>query len=266
MPRPKAFTLHKTCERCGTGFDVPDKVNYRDRIYCTRACSNAATAKKRADSIRANGKYSPPVCPCGKEIEPPAGQDYVYARQKKYCSAECRMTYGAKRQKDPSKWETFACGTCGKEVTRRKGYGSSISGAKYCSNACAQKHTKVVKHYVLREDDMVVDSTWEALVVGLLGFLKIPVERVDRSTAVEWTPGQHYAPDLYLPGIDVYVEVKGAEDPTDHVKWDCWREQRGPLAVLGERGIELVRTGDRPTVLGQIAEWARLAGMITVQR
>lgn len=71
MPKPRAQMLHKVCEKCGEPFETPDKKNYREKVFCSRACSNVATAEKRAEAIRANKKYKPPICPCGKEVPPP---------------------------------------------------------------------------------------------------------------------------------------------------------------------------------------------------
>src|SRR5262249_36675754 len=134
MPRPKAQTLHKICARpeCRKPFDVPDKVNYRERIYCSRACSNTVTAETRAEKVQeSRSGYQPPTCPCGNKVLPVAGMRHVY---RKYCSDACRDLYGLKRQKDPANWVTFNCQnpTCGKEVTRYKKYGSGAN--KYCSN------------------------------------------------------------------------------------------------------------------------------------
>lgn len=228
MPKPKAGVLKKVCERCSKPFEVPDKVNYREKRYCTRACSNAATATKRAESVRSAGRYQPPICPCGKEVPPPPGANYIYAAQKKYCSAECRNKYGPKRQKDPSKWVTFTCQNCGEEVeTRRK-----LNMQKYCSVACSNRHTKVKRHIVLKDSDVVLDSSYEAFFWGLCQLLKVPVERYDREKGVEWREGCWYAPDFYMPFTGVSVELKGVLDDQDPERWDVFRREVGPLIIL----------------------------------
>ena len=242
MARPKAQILIKHCPQCDTDFEVPDKVNYRDRVYCSKNCSNAGTAKKRADAIRAAKRYQAPICPCGNEVPPPLGQTYIYASQKKYCSPECRMLYGKIRQADPSKQVTFNCQTCGVETTRPRTWGSRAF--KFCSNACAAKHTKKKVHYVLRDSDVVLDSSWEGLVYCLMRFRKEQIERVERETAIEWAPGHLYAPDFYLPHYGIWVEVKGLADEEDLVKWTAWRNQRGILIVLGEMEIDLLLGAD----------------------
>lgn len=230
MPKPKAQTLHKTCERCGTGFTVPNKVNYREKRFCTRACSNAATAEKRAATLRGKQGYRPPICPCGKEVT--AKRKYVYAKDKKYCSPECRAKYGKKRQADPANYVTFACQNCGEETIRRKGLGYH----KYCSNECAAKHTKIKKHIVV-DDAIVLDSSYEALFWGLCCVLKIPIERYDRSQAVEWSPGHWYAPDFWLPTVGTAVELKGYHGREDAEKWCAFRNERGPLCVMMHKNV-----------------------------
>ena len=158
-----------------------------------------------------------------------------------YCSPACRRKYGATRQPDPTKQITFTCGTCGKEVTRWKGYGSTVSGKRFCSNQCAARHTKTVKHYVSREMDMVLDSTWEMLFAGLCGWHKIAVARLDRAEAIEWEKGHWYAPDFVLVDQGLAVEVKGHEDAEDQGRWDAWREQVGPLTVVDQELLNTLR-------------------------
>lgn len=246
MPKPKAAILKKTCARCTEPFEVPDKANYREKKYCTRACSNAATATKRAEAVRSAGRYQAPICPCGKEVPPPPGANYIYAAQKKYCSAECRMEHGAKRQKDPSKWVTFDCQNCGEKVTRYKNYGNGH--LKYCSNACAQKHTRKKRHIVV-DDAVVLDSGYEAFFWGLCQLLKVPVERFDRDHGVEWREGCWYAPDFYLPTLNMAVELKGIQDDEDLLRFEVFRRESGALTVLGqERLLEMAPW--RETFLG----------------
>jgi hypothetical protein len=237
MPRPKAQILSKVCERCSAPFTVPDKVNYREKRYCTRACSNGATAEQRASTLRGKAEYQPPICPCGNEVT--ATRKYVYAKDKKYCSDECRKKYGLKRRADPTNWMTKTCRNCGEVFTIRK---SSQSYGYYCSNACARRHTKTKQHIVV-EDAIVLDSGYEALFWGLCMLHKIPIERYDRAKGVAWKSSVYdasfqdsdgwYAPDFYLPMLDMAVELKGLEDPEDAVKWAVFQAARGTsLAVL----------------------------------
>lgn len=227
----------RKCEGCDTVFAVPS--TYKAKRYCSRACSNRATVDRRAASHKALGKYQPPICPCGQLVAPPDSQTHVYASQKKYCSPECRSTYQGKRQRDPEKWVTKVCRTCTKEFEFRV---NSKNAGYFCSNECAAKHTKVKKYYVLRDSDVVLDSSWEGLFYCLLVFLKIPVARIDRSTAIEWQPGHWYAPDFQVDQIA--VEVKGLEDDEDPDKWIAWRNQVGPLVIVDRFLLDLLRHCD----------------------
>lgn len=158
------------------------------------------------------------VCPCGK----------LTGTMNKYCCDEHRREYGVRRQKDPENYLTFECLGCGISVTRRK----KQSVHKYCSNACAAKHTKVKKHYALKDLEIVFDSSYECLFYGLCMLHKIPIERYDRAKGIAWKDGAWYAPDFYLPQLDMAIELKGFEDADDPRRWAAYREQRGPLAVL----------------------------------
>jgi hypothetical protein len=113
-------------------------------------------------------------------------------------------------------------------------------------------HTKTKHHMAFRDDDVLLDSSWEGLFYCLLKFLKIPVERADRSIAIEWSSGRLYAPDFYLPGPNAYVEIKGNEEPEDPEKWTAFRAEHR-LLVLDETGLELLRRA-HPS---QVAEWTK---------
>lgn len=240
MPKPRATTLDKVCAQCSAPFQVPDKVNYREKLYCTRACSNRATATKRAESVRSAKRYTPPICPCGNEVQPPAGQTHVYANQRKHCSPECRKKYTVWRQKNPENHLTFTCQNCGDEFTRPR---SQAGHGKYCSSRCAQKHTRVKKHIIV-DDAVVLDSGYEVLFWGLCAFLKIQVERFDRNQCIELDSGNFYGPDFYLPVLDVYVEVKGFEDEDDRNRYAAWRQKRS-LVVVDTDMLGVLRADSR---------------------
>lgn len=159
-------------------------------------------------------------CPCGKLTGRP---------NRKYCSPEHRTLYGKKKRANPENYVTFECLNCEKEVTRYKNYGNGHN--KYCSNECAQKHTKIKKHIVV-DDAIVLDSGYEALFWGLCTTLKIPIERFDRQYGVAWREDCWYAPDFWLPTLGTAVELKGLEDAEDELKWAAYREQRGALKVF----------------------------------
>lgn len=198
------------------------------------------------------------TCPCGKNTQSKARQ---------YCSKPCRLEYGQKRQADPENYFTFTCENpaCGKSVTRRKSYAKGSK--KFCGNACAQKVTKRVKHYVVRDCDMVLDSGWEMLFAGLCMFRKVAVERVDRESIVERAPGRHYAPDFMLTALDppLWVEVKGLEDPEDRERWDAWRLHRGWLAVVDHEVMEMLLAGgdDLEARLIEVARVQEQAGNLS---
>ncbi len=166
-------------------------------------------------------------CPCGKKTGHPG---------RKHCSEEHKLLYGVKRQADPANQVTLTCQNCQQEFTRPR---SQVNYGKYCSNECASKHTKTKQHIVV-EDSVVLDSKWEALFWGLCGFLKIPVERGDRSQAVAIGNGW-YCPDFFLPQREIWVEVKGFEDEDDRARYAAWRAAGHLLAVVGPQELEGLR-------------------------
>ena len=226
-----------TCKECAAHFDyLPGQ---RNGTYCSVACRDSHKAKVAEPVNR--------KCPCGQPVFRPGENT---ASDRKYCSAECRSKYGKpSKVKDPSKWVTFPCQTCGKAVDRRK----SVPGPrKFCSNECAAKHTKAVRHYMARDSDVVLDSTWEMLVYGIFAFHKIDIERFDRAEVVEWEPGHWYGPDFILPRIGVAIEVKGVEDPDDRRKWEAFTERtRIPVVAIGRAEIEAT-VGTRESLLGLV--------------
>jgi hypothetical protein len=227
----------RRCERCDVTFTVGKGKAEQRKRFCGRACSNAATAMQRSEAVR-NGEHGhrPIICPCGATVLGSGKQRWNYT--KKYCSTECRRKYMTPgNQKNPDNYVTFNCLNCGIEVTRYKKYGKGYN--KYCSNVCAQKHTKTKNHVVLRDNDVLLDSAWEAAFWGIAHIAKLPIERFDRTRGVEWKPGQFYAPDFWLPSIQAFkdhtgiaVEIKGLEDQEDPVKWDAFRATGIDLVVM----------------------------------
>jgi len=154
--------------------------------------------------------------------------------ERKYCSNQCRARTVARRPRDPARYVTFNCETCGKEVIRSK----SLKTFRFCSNLCAARSNTAVHHVIDRETSTVLDSGWEALFWGLCKLLKVPVERMDRSCAV--TDGTiTYAPDFVVG--DLAVEIKGLVDDDDPKRWALWHRQRGPLAVVTGPILESLR-------------------------
>ncbi len=219
MPRARLPRETRTCPVCGDPFETRADL---PQLCCSRPC-----ARKRDNKLRPKAK--PRICPCGKEIEAPEYHESRYAHNRKYCSDDCRKTHGKKKQPNPENYITFDCLNCGKEVTRYKNYGKGHN--KYCSNSCSRRHTKTKQHIVV-DDAVVLDSGYEAFFWGLCQLVKLPIERYDRGKGVEWREGCWYAPDFYLPSLDLSVELKGLSDGVDTDRWEAFREQRGPVIVL----------------------------------
>ncbi len=221
-----------TCPVCDTSFET--RVD-KPHVTCSQACGLWLANERKIRLAQEAWEGSPEArCACGTLIP------YENRNEWKYCSTECRALYGKKRQADPTKQITFACGTCGKEQTRPRAYGSTISGKRFCDRYCAAKHTRTVKHYVAREMDMVLDSGWEMLFAGLCYWHKVEIIRVERSLAVTTPDGSTYAPDFLVDGA-TWVEVKGHDDGSQHEGWGIWREQVGPLVVVDGPRLNLLR-------------------------
>ena len=216
------------CDHCRETFSV---FRSQRRRFCSRKCNN----DWQRDNARAYVRHCEG---CGGKVSPPA-KGYSY---RKYCSPECRSEHAPRRQKDPDKWGTYTCETCGEEFVRLK---ANRNAKKFCSNDCARRHTRTTRHYVLRDSDVVLDSAWEGLFYCTVTFLGTPVERFDRSQAISWGEDRTYGPDFYLPALNLYVEVKGVEDPEDQERWSAFRDQVGPLAVLRREDLDALRRADR---------------------
>jgi hypothetical protein len=228
-------------DECGTSYEYrPGQTGAK---FCSKSCQMSVQGRKTAEEAQREYAESPRRCPCG------TGITYEFRHSRQFCSSECRSKHGVKRLPDPENHATFSCLNCGTEVTRRKGLGYH----KYCSNACAVKHTKTKEHIVV-DNAVVLDSTWEALFWGLCGFRKIPVERFDRESGVAWREESWYAPDFWLPHFGLAVEVKGVEDTDDAEKWTAFRA-KFPLIVLGRDELDaLCGTKELPATLLLIAE------------
>lgn len=236
--RKRLPRIEVACEVCKTVFETrADK----PRKTCSQKCGLWLANEQKITRAQEEWAANPAsTCLCGKTIP------YANRNEWKYCSPECRQTYGQKKQVNPENHVTFNCLNCGIEVTRYKKYGNGHN--KYCSNACAQKHTKVKKHYGLDELEIVFDSSYEVLFWGLCAFNKIPIERYDREKGVEWRPGLWYAPDFHMPTLGFAVEVKGLMDDEDPERWDTYRQEVGSLIVLTEAKLRQM-IGDKGDML-----------------
>ncbi|MCX4799569.1 hypothetical protein OG497_37580 [Streptomyces sp. NBC_01242] len=219
---PRVQREVRVCPVCSEKFTASpaDK-----KQFCGRACARSVEASEKAARFRADWEANPLLCGCGKAI--PYEQRHIA----KYCSHECRKTYGAKRQKNPDNYLTFKCLGCGKEVTRLKRYSTYT---KYCSNACARRHTKTKKHIVV-DDAVVLDSGYEALLWGMCSVAKVQIQRYPREDGVAWNHDGWYAPDFLVDwqGRQVAVETKGFADPEDEARWAAFRSEKDvPLVIL----------------------------------
>ena len=228
--RKKSARIEKECKFCGTKMHMTEtQASFRE--FCSRSCTNDWQRQQSAETMIQK------TCVCGKQFAVHQSDD---KRGRRFCSKSCAGPNQTKRQPDPAKQITFNCGTCGKQITRWKGYGSTISGKRFCDNKCAIKHTKTVRNYVIRESDMVLDSTWEMLFAGLCGYFKIECLRVDRSLATTNAEGRHYAPDFLVDG-HLWVEVKGYDANGQASARQGWINQNGPLTVVDRELLDLLR-------------------------
>lgn len=142
----------RTCENCGELYPARS----RGKRFCSNKCKAAVTSLEYRARKEAEYRANPVQCECGKPIS------YERRHHAKYCSDDCRKTYGdvGGPKKDPANYVTFNCRNCDKVVTRYKNYGKGHN--KYCSNACAQRHTKTRRFYAVEDFDIVFESSWEA--------------------------------------------------------------------------------------------------------
>lgn len=230
---PRKPRESRTCGNglCGKQFEF--QAGRTGETYCSRLCRTAAA---NANNIREAKKVyalDPVTCPCGAAIA------FEHRHTRQYCGPEHRFQFQAKRQGNPANHVTNTCQNCGDEFTRPK---SQSGWGKYCSNQCAQKHTRVKRHVVV-DDGSVLDSGWEVLFHGLCSFAKLSVERFDRQHGVAWKEGGWYAPDFWLPELSLAVEVKGHQQSWDLEKWTAFRQQHR-LVVLKQPELQGARLSD----------------------
>lgn len=236
---PKKEREARTCLECTAEFVY--RPGRSGEHLCSRSCRNKYNARVNKQTAMQVYADDPRRCPCGEAIP------FEHRHNRMFCSPEHRKEYGAKRQADPVNHVTFDCLNCGKEVTRYRNYGNGHN--KYCSNACAAKHTKVKKHYAIEGLEIVFDSSYECLFYGLCMLHKIPIERFDRSQCIPFGEDGWYGPDFVVQtrvsGFSpVYVEIKGHEDEDDVRRCDAWRAQGHQLAMITQERMIRLLTGD----------------------
>lgn len=210
----------------------------RQALWQAASAANLGTSRK-VDGVVPR-QHKPRTTPPKKSIKTscaaPDCTRTTGSPNRKYCSDAHRMLHALKRQGDPANTVETPCRGCGDMIKHPRS-----QARKYCSK-CANHHTRTRRNIVIRDDDTVLDSRWEAAVVGLCAMVKLSCDRFDREQGVEWNGlGSWYAPDFTLPTVGVALEVKGQQDSDDHLRWAAYREQRGLLAVIGEDELDALR-------------------------
>lgn len=151
---------------------------------------------------------------CGKEIK----------SYRKFCSRECRNK-GVVGEGNP-RWnkdtKNNVCPVC------KKSYRPERLNQKCCSFNCFKKlfigrrpfHSKGGKRIDL--DGQYFRSIWEANYARYLNYLGMKWEYEPQTFKYPYvrTGPKSYLPDFYLPDVDVYVEIKGWEQPRDLLRME----------------------------------------------
>lgn len=241
-PRITLIEVERPCENPSCGRSFASKTNPdgtpakgHSARFCSRQCARDVDgaqrhAKKEQEWLASEAS----LCACGQRIP--------YERRiYKFCSIDCAKQHGGRRQPNPDNWVMITCETCHGEFRRRKNYGGQGRPPRFCSNECAAKWTRKVRHIGIKDSDVVLDSGWEALVWGICSFHKVPIERFDRAQAIPYGDGW-YGPDFIISGH--YVEVKGLEDDDDRGRYDAWRAAGHRLVVLDKDRLGSLLVGD----------------------
>lgn len=141
----------------------------------------------------------------------------------KYCTRKC----AADARRDPDKKLTTTCETCEEPFETYL-----HRPAKFCSRNCADQGRRAIQWEF---DGNVLDSSWEALFVGLAAMNGLPCTRFDRTGVVTWNgDGNVYGPDFTIAprGQQIAVEIKGAQEDSDRLKWAAYRRTGALLVVL----------------------------------
>ena len=111
---------------------------------------------------------------------------------------------------------------------------------------------------IVTGDGVEMGSSEEALFYGLMRLWKFPVERAGRSEAVKVDGNGWYCPGFYLPGLNIWADVKGFEDDGDRAGYAAWRAEGHKLAVLRREDLHVLMTrADASGVWEQLRIWAR---------
>jgi len=107
------------------------------------------------------------------------------------------------------------------------------SGSYSANNVCGRNKN-------IEYSGSLLNSTWEYKFVSWCDKNKIECERNEKGFTYEWSGSRTYYPDFYLPGKDIYVEIKGYERERDRCKWKVFPNE---LIVLKKNEIKDIENG-----------------------
>jgi hypothetical protein len=229
----------RQCPVCPNTFEVPEN---SPKQFCSMHCARFDQARRVQEETRKAWEASEKsLCACGEGRIP-----YEHRDTWKYCSPECRETYGGKRQANPENWVVAVCENA--SCPRDEGaftYPRSQGHRKYCSDLCSQAARRRNTGTDTNGDD--TDSAYETLFSGLCGVAKLPAERVSGDEQIPVGNRGSYAPDFKVTFQDktLWVETKAARwvKPDSPAKWAAWRTEKGRLCVLMKEDLDQLYAG-----------------------
>jgi hypothetical protein len=219
--RPKSIPF--TCETCSAPFlRYPSEVRKAQvRGYAIRFCSKACEP-----AARRHGNPVDRTCErCGTTFVVQPGT-IRHAEKSgvawgRFCSAACRDTTNATRQRTG---RMIPCATCGTPVWRRP---AVIYRHTFCSPRCRHAAVHTWNHPGgwgiggIRPDlGHYVRSRWEANVCRVLGALGFCYDYEPRTFACG---DRSYTPDLWVPAWHAWVEIKGVMDGAARERIEAFR-------------------------------------------
>lgn len=87
-------------------------------------------------------------------------------------------------------------------------------------------------------DGIKFQGRWELEFYQYCKASNIQIERSNEWFEYEWHGTRKYFPDFYLPGNDLYVEVKGYETERDQAKWSAFPKK---LRIIKKEDILAIR-------------------------
>lgn len=100
--------------------------------------------------------------------------------------------------------------------------------------ANGQWHTSVAKRMHYTHRGIALHGKWELFYARHLDDYGIRWQRnTERFPYFYQGVDRYYTPDFYLPGLDVYVEIKGYETEKDKAKWTQFPKTKGyPISAI----------------------------------